>query len=107
MDKAIQNCFDICPSSKRLGTGAVQSRAIYNVRTEEVKINSSTDCNKDELVGKIPKITSSTGTCIQHRRVVKMLLLQWTFWKICHGIGYKLRRQQETCKMQLVDAMEV
>ena len=36
MDKAIQNCFDICPSSKRLGTGAVQSRAIYNGQTEEV-----------------------------------------------------------------------
>ena len=36
MDKAIQNCFDICPSSKRLGTGAVQSRADFNIRTEEV-----------------------------------------------------------------------
>ena len=41
MDKAIQNCFDICPSSKRLGTGAVQSRAIYNIRTEEVLISST------------------------------------------------------------------
>ena len=28
LDKAIQNCFDICLSSKRLGTGAVQIRAI-------------------------------------------------------------------------------
>ena len=36
MDKAIQNCFDICPSSKCLGTGAVQSRADFNIRTEEV-----------------------------------------------------------------------
>ena len=36
MDKAIQNCFDICSSSKHLGIGAVQSRAIYNGRTEEV-----------------------------------------------------------------------
>ena len=37
MDKAIQNCFDICPSSKCLGTGAVQSRADFNIRTEEVQ----------------------------------------------------------------------
>ena len=36
MDKAIQNCFDNCPSSKCLGTGAAQSRADFNIRTEEV-----------------------------------------------------------------------
>ena len=40
MDKAIQNCFDICPSSKGLGTGAVQSRADFNIRTEEVLHNN-------------------------------------------------------------------
>ena len=34
------------------------------------KINSSTDWNKAETVGKISKINSSTGTLIQHRRVV-------------------------------------
>ena len=28
---------------------------------KNLKINSSTDCNKDELVGKILKINSSTG----------------------------------------------
>ena len=33
------------------------------------KINSSTDWNKAETVGKISKINSSTGTLIQHRRV--------------------------------------
>ena len=31
-----QNCFDIFPSSKCLGTGAVQSWADFNIRTEEV-----------------------------------------------------------------------
>ena len=34
------------------------------------KINSSTDWNNAETVGKISKINSSTGTLIQHRRVV-------------------------------------
>ena len=48
MDKAIQNWFDICLSSKRLGTGAVQSRAIYNVRTEEVLYNTKAEVFVDQ-----------------------------------------------------------
>ena len=42
---------------------------------KNLKINSSTDWNKAETVGKISKINSSTGTLIQHLRV---LLLPFT-----------------------------
>ena len=37
------------------------------------KMNSSTDRNKAELVGKISKINSSTGTLIQDRRVIAVV----------------------------------
>ena len=58
MDKAIQNCFDICPSSKCLGTGAVQSRADFNIRTEEVGI-TSTLYQKIGHYGSFPASTSN------------------------------------------------
>ena len=44
------------------------------------KINSSTDRNKAELVGKISKINSSTGTLIQERRVLHSLLI-FPLWR--------------------------